>query len=146
MVRRSQQAKLEEQRARRAAAAAIGESQVNGSYRSPDRKLCEFREWSAAADDLGVIAMKVRMWKFNGHIVDFVITLEIDSAPTGWIDDVRIDCKHGHAHLHPIKGEPRHIRRLDDVNDVRDALAQSIAFMRRYTVTLRNHWREEDDG
>ncbi|GAA4811301.1 hypothetical protein GCM10023353_14790 [Tomitella cavernea] len=99
----------------------------HGRYAPPSRASCRTREWAQPFDDGNTVQRKVFTWRANGLLVDFVILTEVLTA-SAWQEVERIDCCHGHCHLHDESGRdtPRALYRLDDVSDVDPAFQSAI--------------------
>lgn len=116
LIRRYQQRKVDERRARRAAAEGL----ESGKYRIPN--CAELREQAInhLVDDEATIRVQNRFWTDRGSVVNFVLLLQMRDLDGSWRNLSRIDCCHGHSHLHPEDDGPagESIFRLDDVTDV----------------------------
>ena len=53
-------------------------------------------------------------------LTEFAVSLQVLTAD-GWREVERIDCRHGHAHLHDRNGKVVHLYRLDTAEDVERA-------------------------
>ncbi|BBZ30695.1 hypothetical protein MMAD_49900 [Mycolicibacterium madagascariense] len=130
MIRREQQGRQELRKAQRTAAAEIASER--GSYRPPRRNACRERSWESAADDANTVRLENRTWHLGKHLTEFVINAQVLTAE-GWRTIEYVDCCHGSCHHHPQNGaDPRHIARLDAIQDVTEAfrLAQDLMYER----------------
>lgn len=138
--------------ARRAQHEALGDDYEQGEYKLPDRSEC-------LSDGAFMVAPcdKTRLFFVpftqDSRFVDIVglhfVQLE-DGGEDGWYMLARVDCKHGHMHLHlDDKGASRrnvtHLRKLDAVDDVEegydDAYSAIFDDWEERERRFRNEWQ-----
>ncbi|TLF75797.1 DUF7718 family protein [Nocardia cyriacigeorgica] len=123
MVRRGQQNK----RALREASKSAFEQldSPHGTYAPPDREKCRYRQWDTPVDDLGTVRLQFNIWRANGQIADFVINVQVLTSD-GWTSVERVDCCHGHCHLHVDNDDEnaRSLYKLDGPADVEHAFSR----------------------
>ena len=130
MIRRTQQKRSDEKRAQQSLLDGIAE-QARGDYRAPDRSECSVKSWYSSLDDADTLRVDYRIWRLSGRLVDFVILLQV-AVWDDWENVARVDCCHGHCHLHPPDderiggGESRSICRLDAVDDAAGAFDAAV--------------------
>jgi hypothetical protein len=137
MARRTQQQRRDERRAR-AAAERVAADQTRGEYRPPDRSTCSERSWYQSVDDADTVRVDHRLFRSDGKLVDFAIlvhTLDIDGE---WVEAARVDCCHGHVHLHHTSGEVSGIGPVHGADDVAALFAVASDQAMRYAVTIRD--------
>lgn len=145
MVRRGQQKKQSLKKAAKAITEKAESPQ--GTYVAPRRSACQHRQWVESADDAGTLQIQVNIWKHGGAVVDFVMILQ-GFGPSGWMDIERVDCCHGHCHLHPATGDgaPESIHQLDSVDDVKEAVDRaSIELIARARI-IRNMGEQTNES
>lgn len=130
-------------RARLAAERAAAD-QERGRFRPPDRRDCVERSWYQSLDDTDTMRLDHRLYRADGRLVDFaliVIALQLDGA---WREVARVDCCHGHVHLHHEDGTVSSIGPLHHVADVAEHLDAALVRLTAYAVTIRD-MRGSDD-
>lgn len=140
LIRRNQQRKHDERRAIRAAGSEIHV----GAYRPVARKNCIEQVRHSFIDDEATVRIEYRFWTYRGKVADFVLLLqEVELASGTWQNLARIDCCHGHVHLHKEDDQPadESIARLDTINDV--GQAQKVAYERIRELAVRLLIKEE---
>lgn len=114
MPRRGQQKRNQARRARVEAIRQL-ESE-HGRFVPPDRGDCEERDWYYF-DETWTIRIEYRLWRYNGRIADFSVVLKALSADA--MEEVeRIDCCHGHCHIHQRNEVVATLGRIDIIEDV----------------------------
>lgn len=121
-MRRGQQAKKAERRARRNAEAELTSQQ--GEYRA-DRAACRVGQpWHQTGDSANTVRLEHHIWRLGGKLADFVINAQVLTAD-GWVTVEYVDCCHGYCHHHAQNGSERAIKRLDTIDDVAAAFSEA---------------------
>lgn len=116
MVRRGQK-KHRHMRAGRDPARRASE---RGSYEPQPREDCDEIPWAYAGDARFTSRVVRRIWHQRGVLTEFAASIQVLTAD-GWSEVERIDCRHGHSHLHESSGNVIHLDRLDRIEDVERA-------------------------
>lgn len=122
MTRRHQQGPQQLRRAKKQVEDALGAD--SGRYLPPPRGKCKARQWETLLDEAPGLRVQYNIWQHKGCLVDFAINIQVLTAEA-WETIESFDCCHGSCHYHPLNGEdPRPIKRLDVVADVKHAYWQ----------------------
>lgn len=144
MVRRGQQKKRQVIAADKAVQAELERQGEHGEYEPPDRSLCRYKQWYVAIDDSDTLRIETRIWQLDGRLSEFVITLKASTFGE-WSETARIDCKHGHIHMHTVAHDTIvSIRRLDAIDDVQAGFEEASGMMDDLAVMVRDQREEED--
>lgn len=135
MARRSQRAKRAVGRANRDRDRRFDDEQTYGRYVPPLRSECAERSFYLPDDGDGTVQVSVMIWTSNGRIADSHLSaeqLQLASGSWVWAPIARVDICHGHAHVHDLVGvhvddAPRHLLRVDTVDDVQTAYHRASA-------------------
>ncbi|GAA2225905.1 hypothetical protein N1031_04220 [Herbiconiux moechotypicola] len=145
MVRRTQQQRRAEVRARAAAVEAL--ERENGSYNRPPRSDTRAKSWDTPVDDFNTIRIVTTIWRHDGALVDFVLILQTAGWGGSWRNVALVDCCDGHCHLHPDDSRHRelrqHLMRLDTVDDVSAAYRLATVTMSDSARRLRDNSESE---
>lgn len=135
MVRRGQQKKRDELRARREAEQQVIEAQ--GTYEPPPRSDCREKSFTAEIGEGGVLRLKVHFWRQGGNTTEFVMILQTREWDQ-WQNGPRIDCCHGVCHLHDDDDEPMstRLKSLNSVEDVAKAMLIADIEIRKIADTI----------
>lgn len=135
MVRRGQQKKRDEARARKEAEEQVVEAA--GSYVPPPREECQERSFTAELGDGRLLRLKVHFWRRSGVTTEFVFILQTREWDR-WVNGPRIDCCHGVCHVHDADDAPMsdRLKTLDSADDVKDAMAIADLEIRRIADTI----------
>lgn len=130
MVRRHQHKKWQTRKAQ--AEARRGADSGRGTYKPPARADGDALDWFYYAGETESIRVHTYIWRHNGRLADFAIVFM--ASGTEEEEEVeRIDCAHGHCHLHTRTGGCTGLMPLADIADVQrayditEALAQDRA-------------------
>lgn len=93
---------------------------VQGSYAPPAREDCEALDWWYYADENSTLRVHTYTWRQNGRLADFTIVFLVP-GPGREEELERIDCSHGHCHLHPRNGTCVGLVPIDTIEDVQRA-------------------------
>lgn len=95
-------------------------SRDEGDYRPPSRHDCDEIAWDYLEGSQHTVRVIRRAWLLRGVITEFAVSIKV-LTPDGWAEVERIDCRHGHSHLHARNGAVIHLDRLDRIDDVERA-------------------------
>lgn len=144
MTRRSQQPRREQQKAERETQSVLTD-QTRGVYVPPPRNECEEKSWEQSADAADTIRVSVHIWRQGAKIVDFALILQVPNLAGIWAEIGRMDCCHGHAHLHHKSGFISTSTPLHSVDDVRNAFDVANTRIMDYATTIRDMRDNDDD-
>lgn len=135
MVRRNQQKKRDEIRARRDAEERTID--VKGTYVPPPRSECVERSYTTELGDGGLLRLEVHFWRNGRDTTEFVLILQSKEWDK-WKNGPRVDCCHGVCHLHLVDDEPmsEYYKTLDSVDDVKEAWKVADIEIRRIADTI----------
>lgn len=135
MVRRNQQKKRDEARARREAEQQVVDAR--GIYEPPPREQCQERSFTSEIGDGGLVRLQVYFWRKGGDTTEFVMILQTREW-NQWKNGPRIDCCHGVCHLHEDDDEPMsdRLKTLHSVDDVKLAWAVADVEIRKIADTI----------
>lgn len=105
------------------------------------------KQWYVAVDEPDTLRIHYRIWRRNGRMTEFLISLRYSALGT-WKEAAYIDCKHGHIHVHVLVGDredTRSLRRLDSLEDVDAGYADASAKMDAVAVMMRDQLEEDDE-
>lgn len=113
LIRRGQK----KHRQTRAAQDQARKGSERGDYEPPPREECDETPWAYPGDARYTSRVIRRIWQHRGVLTEFAVSLQVLTAE-GWTEVERIDCRHGHVHLHDSSGSVVHLYRLDTAKDV----------------------------
>lgn len=135
MVRRNQQKKRDEARARKQAREEVDDA--TGAYVPPPRDECVERTYTSELGDGGLLRLEVHFWRRGSDTTEFVLILQ-SREWNQWKNGPRIDCCHGVCHLHTDDDEPmsEYYKTLETVEDVQEAWKIADVEIRRIAATI----------
>ncbi|RPE77864.1 MULTISPECIES: hypothetical protein [unclassified Frondihabitans] len=77
-------------------------------------------------------------------MVDFAVIVKTQQLDGEWEEVARIDCCHGHAHLHHLNGTVTSLAPLHSWEDVNANVALALTAAQNYATTIRDV--KENDG
>jgi hypothetical protein len=145
--RREQQQRSAERRARKQFEQQTQQNIERGQYVPPPRAECHEKTFFVSLDDQYTVRIDHRLWRHHGRTVDFVLLLQVPDWADQWQTIARIDCCHGHCHMHPPDSDAaaRSIHRLESVADVEAAYPVATAQFEEYGRRIRDMRGNGDD-
>ena len=130
MVRRNQQKRRNEARAKKEAEEQVAEAA--GSCVPPPRDERQERSYTAELGSGGLLRLKVHFWRRGADTTEFVLILQTREW-NQWKNGPRIDCCHGVCHVHKDDDEPMsdRLKTLNSVDDVKGAWAVADIAIRK---------------
>ncbi len=115
--------------------------QTHGSYVA-NREGCREKRWRVTYDDGATVELLFITWRRGRQLIDFLILVQRRRG-ADWEDVTRIDCCHGHCHLHPIEDtqQMKELMALETIADVAAAFVVAQGRIESYVVILRDEGR-----